>query len=65
LEVAGEGFAWHWSVVVSEWVRIPILKLEPLWEPKPGDIVFGECFTPESRRRKVDNWGKWREGVAA
>lgn len=37
METAGEGFAWHWSQVVEEWVRIPVLKLEPEWEPKPGD----------------------------
>ncbi len=57
-DAAGEGFAWHWSDVISEWVRIPVLELEPPWEPKPGDIVLSERFTPAPRKR--DNWDRWR-----
>lgn len=63
METAGQSFAWHWSEVINEWVRIPILKLEPPWEPKPGDIVLSEGFMPAPRRR--DRWARWRRREAA
>jgi hypothetical protein len=59
---APEGFAWHWSELTHEWVEIPVLKLEPAWELKPGDIVLGQSFAPEPRKR--DNWDRWHRTEA-
>ena len=53
------GFAWHWSNFTHEWVQIPVLKLEPEWQPEPGDILLSEGFTPAPRKR--DNWDRWRK----
>jgi hypothetical protein len=58
-----EGFAWHWSLLLLEWIEIPVVEVAPAWEPKPGDIVLNEAFKP-APRRKVDNWDKWRKAGA-
>lgn len=57
-----EGFAWHWSDKLHEWVQIPVLKLEPEWQPEPGDVLLGRAFTPAPRKR--DNWDRWRDQEA-
>lgn len=54
---APEGFAWHWSELTHEWVLLPVLEVEPPWQPQPGDVVLGR---PGSAR-KTDNWDRWRK----
>lgn len=52
------GYAWHYSELLADWVRIEVLKPEREWQPGSGDIVLGSCFEPAPRKK--DNWDKWR-----